>query len=105
MEKKLNIFVKSKKNTQTNKNFNIYLTKDRNDNCYEVRFTQDCENLNMLPKDKHAFVCVTDTNKMSSTVKTNIVDNREYKKNILYIKKIVRIEEYIEPEFDASDFE
>lgn len=73
-----------------------------NGSTYSIRFPQDCENLNLIPKDLKPFNLVVDSTKVSPSYKSYVDEEtgevRESK--ILYIRKIEKIEEYIEPETD-----
>ena len=107
---KLNIFVKEKKNQTAGNKFKSYSTKDKNDVFYDVRFTQECENRNLLPNNLKPFVCVVSSNHMSQKDKNYVTvdENGEVTgqgtNHILYIDKIDAIEEYIRPDYDTSNF-
>lgn len=94
MEKKINVFVKPRTNKTTNQPFNTYLSKGKDDHCYKVVFTKDCENMHLIPNNKKAFVLVTDSKKLSTTSKVQEYEGREVIQYKLYVNSISRIEEY-----------
>ena len=102
---RFNVFTKTKK-TAEGKDFKVRLTKNDNGLTYEVRFTQDCENVKLLPKDNTPFVLVADTKHLSLASKRvhSTKDDKYFTKHIIYVREITDIEDYEEPEFDADTF-
>ena len=101
---KFNVFCKKIKNSK-GKEFPVYFTKNDNGISFRVHFTSDCENSNLLPKTNEPFVLVADNKFISQSIKrVNLEDGKTVTKLNLYIRKIDAIEEYVEPEFSAKDF-
>lgn len=105
--KKLTIFCKERTNHSTGNKFITYSTKDRDDNYYDVIFCNDCENKHLVPKGKKPFVlvCASSAISNSSRLMTYVDKNGEVKDTIkrsLFIKGIISIEDYIEPDCDID---
>lgn len=104
MECKFNVFTKEK-TKKDGSTFKVRLTKNANNKTFEVRFIEECVNKHLVPKDNKPFVLVTDNNGVSASSKTiKTDDGKVYTKLILYVKNVVRIEEYVEPEFNVDAF-
>lgn len=102
---KFNVFTKIKtKNDGTT--FPVRLTQNEAGISFEVRFTEDCDNKRVVPKDNKPFVLVVDEKCISlASKKVKSTDGEKtYTKRILYIRAVEDIEEYIEPEFDVDAF-
>lgn len=105
-EKKTTVFVKERTNTEKGNKFKAYSTKNPDGVYYQVRFRMDCENIHLLPNNNKPFVLVFDNNRAHTKIK-NIVNTEtgeNFENRILYISAIKRIEEYIEPEIDDTEF-
>ena len=103
---KFNVFTKVKK-TADGKEFKVRLTRNQYNVTFEVRFVDDCDNKNLLPKTNEPFVLVCDTKSISMTTKKVYSRDGEktFIKKLIYVRSIEAIEEYVEPEFDAKVFE
>ena len=100
----VNVFVKERTTTD-GKKFKTYSTKNNKGDFYEVRFTLDCVNSHLIPRDKRVFTVVLDSKTVSSGKKNREHNGKIYTTNTLYVRGIVQVKDYIEPEFDCSDFD
>ena len=100
MKIKIDVFQKTYK-TAEGREFVAYSTKNRDGVYHQVRFTMDCVNQHLLPKNRRPFTIVTDNTKVSKGVKKY----GELVTPIYYVRAIESIEDYIEVGVDTSEFE
>ena len=83
------------------KKFPLYRCKDANGNFYNVKVSEDCTT--ELPAKK-IFVLDVDANGVSTTVrrKINKDTGETYTDNFLYLHKVNKIEEFVQPECDIA---
>lgn len=99
----INVFVKRRK-AKDGDVINHYSTKNIDGVYFEVRFTLNCVNRELIPNDKNVFTVVLNSEAVSRGMKSRRYEGNTYTTNILYIRGIEQVKEYIEPEFDCSDF-
>ena len=83
------------------KKFPLYRCKDANGNFYNVKVSEDCST--ELPAKK-IFVLDVDANGVSTTVrhKINKDTGEAYTDNFLYLRKVNKIEEFVQPDCDVD---
>ena len=83
------------------KKFPLYRCKDANGNFYNVKVSEDCTT--ELPAKK-IFVLDVDANGVSTTVrhKVNKDTGETYTDNFLYLHKVNKIEEFVQPDCDVD---
>ena len=100
---KITVFQK-KKNDAEGRQFIAYTTKDKDGIFYQVRFTLECTNTNLIPKNR-PFIAVVDNDKASIGNKNYVKNGETFTQKILYIRAINSVEEYVEEPIDDGIFD